>query len=86
MRARLKSFLDNIALITTNPLSTKATVPARLLARLLRSIYLTEVLPRQDPVAEKAGPNEGYVTHAQFSYGRSLENLTRPETRDGHLD
>ena len=86
-RKRLKTFLNGLALAQV-PRDAEQAVPvsARLLARLLRTIYLTEVLPRKDPVAGKAGPNQGYVAHPHFTYGPSLGALTRASTRDGHRD
>jgi hypothetical protein len=85
-RARLKSFINSLASVQTPVNAARpATVPARLLARLLRTIYLTEVLPRRDPAARRAGPNRGYAAHPRFSYGESLRDSTRARTRDGHL-
>jgi hypothetical protein len=77
-----KAFLNSLASAQAHG---GATVPARLLARLLRTIYLTEVLPRRDAAARRAGPNEGYAAHPQFSYGESLGASTRPKTGDGNL-
>ena len=52
----------------------KASVPATLLTRLLRTIYLTGAAGRNGTV-NIAGPNQGYLDHSCFSYGNDLERI-----------
>ena len=56
----------------------QASVPATLLARLLRTIYLTEMVLRKQGGARHGGPNQGYINHPQFSYGDSLQSIIPP--------
>jgi hypothetical protein len=84
--ARLRKFTIAVAslrppLSATRPVS----VPARLLARLLRTIYLTEVLPKHDDAAWRTGPNRGYINHPHFSYGDSLGQVICSRTKTGNL-
>lgn len=73
-RARLYEFLRVLADL---PSSGQTSIPATLLARMLRTIYLTEVVPRE----EGGGPNLGYVNHSQFSYGNTLESIVPERTK-----
>lgn len=81
-RARFKDFLRALAAVSD---SGKTSVPATLLARLLRTIYLTDVVPGKDYGDRHGGPNQGYIDHPQFSYGDSLQSFMRPKTKTGEL-
>ena len=83
-RIRLRTFVRALASVRAHDPTLDST-PARLLARLLRTTYLTEVLPRREEAAHRAGPNRGYINHPQFGYGESLGSATRPRTTDGNL-
>lgn len=74
-RARLYEFLRVLA---TLPNSGQTSIPATLLTRLLRTIYLTEVVPPEG----RGGPNMGYVNHPQFSYGDTLESIAPQRTKN----
>lgn len=86
-RGGFTRFVQSVA-ATRAPEEVTATVPvpARLLARLLRTVYLTEVLPHKNPVKRRAGANDGYINHPHFSYGNSLQSAARSQTRHGDLD
>jgi hypothetical protein len=66
-RARIGEFLR---VLENLPNSRQTSIPSTLLTRLLRTIYLTEVIPREG----RGGPNKGYVNHPQFSYGSTLRS------------
>lgn len=78
-RSRFKDFLRALAAVSDKG---QTSVPAALLARLLRTIYLTEVLPRKDDDSRYGGPNQGYINHPQFSYGNSLQSIASPKNED----
>lgn len=81
-RARFKAFVSALASL---PDSGEISMPATLLARLLRTIYLTEAVPRNGVEALGGGPNHGYINHQHFSYGDSLQSIIRPGMKTGHL-
>lgn len=81
-RARFRDFLCALATVSD---SRQTSVPAVLVARLLRTIYLTEVVPRKPSGARHGGPNQGYINHPQFGYGDSLQSIIRPITNTGDL-
>ncbi len=82
-RSRVREFFKSVAAI---PVSDRPTVTATLLARLLRTIYLTEIAPgdKGGNVA-RGGPNQGYINHPQFGYGESLQSIIRPKSTKGPL-
>lgn len=85
-RPRFKKFISELASVRVPDSELMPTsVPARLLARLLRTIYLTEVLPRKEEAAQCTASNHGYINHPQFSYGESLQSLIRSQTRSGEI-
>lgn len=77
---RQRRFQDFLRALAAASDSGRASVPAALLARLLRAIYLTEVVPRKNDDPRYGGPNLGYINHPHFSYGKSLPS---PQNENG---
>lgn len=71
---KFRDFLNAIAMTanTENP-----TLQAILFTRLLRTVYLTEIVPNVRKNSSLGGPNLGFIDHPQFSYGQSLEAISQ---------
>ena len=79
---RHRRFQDFLRALAAASDSGRASVPAALLARLLRAIYLTEVVPTQKDELRYGGPNFGYIDHPHFSYGKSLQPIIGRKTKN----
>ena len=82
----LKDFLNKLALIKVPSSDAElVTVQSRLLTRLLRTVYLTEVLSKNGGI-DLVDPKHGYTAHPHFSYGESLGLTIHSVTENGSLD
>lgn len=77
---RLSRYREFIRALATISSSGKTSVPATLLSRLLRTIYLTGGLVDGGNTERLGGPNQGYINHPQFSYGDSLQSILPPKS------
>jgi len=78
---RRRRFQDFLRALANASDTGRASVPAALLARLLRAIYLTEIAPGQKDGLRYGRPNLGYIDHPHFSYGKSLQSIIRRKTK-----